>query len=371
MPTTSANLGLTLPTPNVDTGWGGTLNTDFTLIDNLFTANGSGTSVGLQVGTGKTLNVGGTMIAGGTVILGSGDGTASTTAPTMRGAARTGTNAVGPNLTIDALNGTGTGGSGRIIFRTAPAGSTGSVANTMRSSLEMNAAGAIAVNGANYGTANQVLVSGGSSAATNWGNVDGSVLSFAGQAQGDVIYRGASTWDRLAAGTAGQVLKTGGAAANPSWSDPVTMGTAQTTTAVSSVTFTSIPAGVKRISFIMSNVSNSGGADIRMQIGDSGGIETTGYAGSCSFGGGSATTFYTGSFILNNNNVATAFHSGIATLVNISGNTWVISGTLCGSSGGAPCYFGGSKTLSDVLDRVQISTVTGTFDNGSINIAYD
>lgn len=37
--------------------------------------------------------------------------------------------------------------------------------------------------------------------------------------QGDVIYRGASGWARLAAGTARQALKTGGASADPSWGD--------------------------------------------------------------------------------------------------------------------------------------------------------
>lgn len=36
-------------------------------------------------------------------------------------------------------------------------------------------------------------------------------------AHGDILYRGASGWTRLAAGTAGQVLKTGGAGANLSW----------------------------------------------------------------------------------------------------------------------------------------------------------
>ena len=96
MSTTTANLILTLPTPNVDTGWGSTLNTDFTLIDNLFAAGGTGTSVGLNVGSGKTLGI------SGTLLLGSGDGTGTTVAPTIRGAARTGTNSAGANLTIDA-----------------------------------------------------------------------------------------------------------------------------------------------------------------------------------------------------------------------------------------------------------------------------
>lgn len=38
------------------------------------------------------------------------------------------------------------------------------------------------------------------------------------EAQGDILYRGASDWTNLGPGTAGQVLRTGGAAANPSWS---------------------------------------------------------------------------------------------------------------------------------------------------------
>lgn len=36
-------------------------------------------------------------------------------------------------------------------------------------------------------------------------------------AHGDILYRGAATWARLAAGTSGQVLTTGGAGADPSW----------------------------------------------------------------------------------------------------------------------------------------------------------
>lgn len=39
-------------------------------------------------------------------------------------------------------------------------------------------------------------------------------------AQGDILYRGAAGWARLAAGTAGYLLSTGGAAANPSWVAP-------------------------------------------------------------------------------------------------------------------------------------------------------
>jgi hypothetical protein len=44
------------------------------------------------------------------------------------------------------------------------------------------------------------------------------VLDLVGSAaQGDILYRGASTWTRLGAGTSGQYLKTQGTGANPTW----------------------------------------------------------------------------------------------------------------------------------------------------------
>jgi hypothetical protein len=44
------------------------------------------------------------------------------------------------------------------------------------------------------------------------------VLDMIGSAaQGDILYRGAATWARLAAGTSGQILQSGGAGGNPSW----------------------------------------------------------------------------------------------------------------------------------------------------------
>ena len=47
------------------------------------------------------------------------------------------------------------------------------------------------------------------------------VLDFIGSAvQGDILYRGASAWERLGAGTDGQFLRSGGSAANLSWSGP-------------------------------------------------------------------------------------------------------------------------------------------------------
>jgi hypothetical protein len=150
------------------------------------------------------------------------------------------------------------------------------------------------------------------------------------------------------------------------------LGTAVSTTSGTVIDFTGIPAWAKRISVMLNGVSTNGSSNLIAQIGDSGGIEATGYL--CGVAGNASSATFTTGFGLSAGGEGTAtIRHGMLTIQTLGANVWACSGVIGRSDAAQASSTGGNKTLSDTLDRVRLTTVNGTdtFDAGSVNIYYE
>ena len=159
----------------------------------------------------------------------------------------------------------------------------------------------------------------------------------------------------------------------------VTSGTVIATTSGTSWDFTGLPTGIKCIMCSISGLSTNGTSAPIIQIGDSGGIETTGYSGSIGGTSGAAASTadnLSAGFALVQSTLIAAgsvFHGVlILSLVDSATNTWSAISNVGDSTTSRISFMGGSKALSATLDRVRLTTTNGTDagDAGSFNILY-
>ena len=156
----------------------------------------------------------------------------------------------------------------------------------------------------------------------------------------------------------------------------ITSGTAVASTSGTSIDFTGIPSWVKRVTVMFNGVSTSGTSIVQLQLGDAGGIETSGYTGmSARFAAVSNvyTVAYTAGILTQTGMQAAVSYVAQIVFTLVGSNAWVASGAITSSTTNDNCQICGSKTLSDTLTQLRITTVNGTdtFDAGTINILYE
>jgi hypothetical protein len=144
----------------------------------------------------------------------------------------------------------------------------------------------------------------------------------------------------------------------------------------SSVDFTGIPATARRVTVMINGLSTNGTTTPLIQIGDAGGIETSGYVGSSvvltpssttavqhTAGAGVSST-WAGSIIING--------SVSIELMDATTNLWVITGVIGRVDGAAGHIIGYTKSLSETLTQLRLTTNSAnTFDAGTASVSWE
>jgi len=158
----------------------------------------------------------------------------------------------------------------------------------------------------------------------------------------------------------------------------IQLATAVTLTTQTSIDFTTLPAWVNRITMNFSGVSTNGTSPPIVQLGDAGGIETSGYNGNVSIGqqGNNwvLAAIPASGFALTTANAAGNVYTGKIELSRMNGNEWIASGIWAQTTATITTnQVIGAKTLSATLTQIRLTTVTGAdqFDAGTVNISYE
>jgi len=182
-------------------------------------------------------------------------------------------------------------------------------------------------------------------------------------------------------GSANQLMKTNGSGVLSFTDAPsagFTVAALQDTTSGTSVTFGSIPTGITQVVVMFSDVRfSAGGITALIQIGDSGGIETSGYtSGSTALWQNTAITSFGSAAGFNfrtQDNTSPVTGTMTLNLQKTSTFKWVQShamktGSSASGDNGDAAVGGGAKALSAELTQLKFSG--GTFTHGAIGIMY-
>jgi len=153
----------------------------------------------------------------------------------------------------------------------------------------------------------------------------------------------------------------------------ITNGTVIATTSGDNKVFTGL-TGATVIIIAWQSVSQDGVNSGVVQLGDSGGIEATGYTttSAITVNGGTISTSGVSTGFIIRNIIAAQSSSGSFTLSLIDGssNLWAYHGGGTAPPNGC-AYGGGKKALSGPLTQLQYSTDgSDSFDSGSVNISW-
>lgn len=142
-------------------------------------------------------------------------------------------------------------------------------------------------------------------------------------------------------------------------------------TGATSYDWTGIPSSVTEIVVQFIDVSTTGASPFVLLIGDSGGLEDSGYRSFCLGNGVSNNT--TSGFLASPGQVDAIEFSGTVRIARVNGgNGWTFETQLVGNATNNYAFGGGYKALSDTLDRLRLTTLGGTqtFDGGSVAVRY-
>jgi hypothetical protein len=198
-----------------------------------------------------------------------------------------------------------------------------------------------------------------------WASLLASDMTVGSIANGDILQADSGFFSRLALGTAGQVphVNSGATALEYRNSPGLVPIETKILNGDSSYTWTNVPSDIIRYDLWLHNASLDGNANVILQLGTSGGIETSGYAGHVlqyTIG----IVPFSSWFQLTRFGSAASNISGLVSIRNITDNTWAITGSVMKENSNI-FFFNGNKTLSGPLTQIELgNSVSNLFDSG-------